>query len=257
MSQVALIVDTLKQSLRARAVTYAEVATHLSLSEASVKRMFSSQRFSLTRLDAICQLLGLELTDLMAHAAHSEPRIAELTPEQEAELAADLPLLLVFFLLLNDYRYEMILADYALERGHCFQLMHRLDQMGLIDLLPENRVRLKVSRTLHWRSDGPIRQFFDESIRAEFMRAGFDQPEQQFHFLVGMLSPQSIRQMDRRIAALVLEFEQLLQTDSRRDIQQRQGYSALLAVRNWQFSLFEDLKRPDAVINQQPPTTTD
>ena len=54
MPQTAALVDALKRELRTRKLTYAQVATHLAMSEASVKRMFSRNEFTLERIDAIC-----------------------------------------------------------------------------------------------------------------------------------------------------------------------------------------------------------
>lgn len=45
-------------------MTYKVLATHLKMSEANVKRMFSLKQFSLVRLEAICNVLGVALSDL-------------------------------------------------------------------------------------------------------------------------------------------------------------------------------------------------
>lgn len=246
MSETDLLLTTLKRRLRAQGITYGAVAAALSLSEASVKRLFAGRRFTLERLEAVCELTGTSLTGLAREVAAQREALKTLGAEQEAILAADLPLLLVFFLLLNDYSFEMIVAEYTLSDTDCFRLLRRLEQMELIDLLPGNRVRLKVSRALAWRSDGPIRRFFEQSIRREFMHSDFSEPGQRFVFLAGMLTDESIIQLDRRLDALATTFNDLLREDGTARIEQRHGYSMLLAVRNWQFSLFENMKRNPA-----------
>jgi len=50
MGQRTQIVAELKRALRARGLTYAQVAKHLQLSEASVKRLFAAGDLSLERL---------------------------------------------------------------------------------------------------------------------------------------------------------------------------------------------------------------
>ena len=64
MARTAALVDNLKRELRARNITYAAVAKRLGMSEASVKRMFSQKEFTLSRLDSICEVAGLEFSDL-------------------------------------------------------------------------------------------------------------------------------------------------------------------------------------------------
>ena len=55
-------------ALKAQGKTYRDVAVALGLTEASVKRLFSKQSFSLHRLDQVCQLLEMEITDLAQFA---------------------------------------------------------------------------------------------------------------------------------------------------------------------------------------------
>ena len=72
MTQVPLILDIVKKQLRAQGKTYRDVASHLNLSEASVKRLFAEQNFSLQRLESTAELLGYELTELiqLANVGH-------------------------------------------------------------------------------------------------------------------------------------------------------------------------------------------
>ncbi len=95
MAQTSLIISTLKKTLKSHGKTYADVAKHLELSEASIKRMFAQQTFSLNRLDAICQMMEMEITELIQQVNDSTARqIDELSDDQEKQLASDLELLL-------------------------------------------------------------------------------------------------------------------------------------------------------------------
>jgi transcriptional regulator with XRE-family HTH domain len=53
MSQIVAVVDALKRALKAKNLTYAQVARELKMSEASVKRMFSSNHFTLHRFEQV------------------------------------------------------------------------------------------------------------------------------------------------------------------------------------------------------------
>ena len=50
MSELDQLIATLKRQLKARGMTYRDLAGELGLSEASVKRLFASGSFSLERL---------------------------------------------------------------------------------------------------------------------------------------------------------------------------------------------------------------
>lgn len=95
MSETQAIISTLTKALRSSGLTYVDVATALNLSEFSIKRLFSEQNFPLKRLDQVCQLMNLEISDLMAQLAEEKENITQLTLEQEQLLVSDVKLLVV------------------------------------------------------------------------------------------------------------------------------------------------------------------
>src|SRR5476649_855563 len=103
MSQTQNLIAALKRLLKAEGVTYARVAAHLQLSEASVKRQFSLQSFSLQTLESICDLLQIELVELAQAAAREQHELHRLSAAQEAELVADPGRLLTAVCLLNHW----------------------------------------------------------------------------------------------------------------------------------------------------------
>ena len=88
MSQTDQILSALKKCLRAKGLTYRDVAAALELSEASVKRLFSEQSFSLKRLEEICRYLDMNLYDLARLTRmHTDEEITVLSIDQEKALA--------------------------------------------------------------------------------------------------------------------------------------------------------------------------
>ena len=79
MSQIVAVVEALKRALKAKKLTYAQVARELKMSEASVKRMFSSNHFTLDRFEQICQIAGLGLTELAREVDSEKNYISHLT----------------------------------------------------------------------------------------------------------------------------------------------------------------------------------
>jgi len=61
LPQVHALFINLKNELKAKGLTYKDVADELDLTEASVKRLFSTEDISLRRLDSICELLRIDL----------------------------------------------------------------------------------------------------------------------------------------------------------------------------------------------------
>jgi len=90
-----LIFDALKMHLKARGMTYADVARALKLSEATVKRIFATRNCTLARLDELCDLIQVDMAELARSAPKRSRLINRLSPEQERELMSDPALLLV------------------------------------------------------------------------------------------------------------------------------------------------------------------
>jgi transcriptional regulator with XRE-family HTH domain len=152
------IVEALKQALRARGLTYAQLARRLGLSEPTVKRMFSRGSFTLVRLEAILRVLELELQDLARMSRGGDAGSATLTLDQEAVLARDERLLSVFWLLRNDWRFEEILEAFAVSRAQLTLAFARLARVRLIEWGPRERARLAVARDFQWRPGGPVKK---------------------------------------------------------------------------------------------------
>lgn len=81
MSQIASLCETLKQQLKARNMTYKDLAQALELSEANIKRIFASQSFTLGRLEQICGLMNLSLADVFLLSTQKEHKLSQLTQE--------------------------------------------------------------------------------------------------------------------------------------------------------------------------------
>src|SRR5258706_5293354 len=152
------LIDALKRALRARGMTYADLAPKPGLSEASVKRVFSRRTLTLARLLEICAVLELDLAELAKLARVAADAKRELSEVQEAALAADPKLLLVFHLLLAGWRVPAIRERYELSAQECERALLRLARLNLIEVGARERVRLRVPRGFSWRRDGPMRE---------------------------------------------------------------------------------------------------
>ena len=109
MSARLALLNGIKGALRARKVTYRELAQSIGVSEATIKRDLSRGGFSLLRLDEICSSLGLTLNDLTQRPEAAEV-ITELSDSQERALVSDPKVLLVTYLLVNDWKFQDIVS---------------------------------------------------------------------------------------------------------------------------------------------------
>ena len=192
MAQITELIAVLKTELKRYGLTYAEVAQRLDMSEANVKRLFASRRFTLDRLAEICQLMDLELSDLFQLYEASRQRISQLSIEQEEELVGDYKLLLVAVSVRNQLSFEEIVKNYAISETECVRCLARLDRLRIIDLLPNNRIRLRIADNFAWLAQGPIERFYEQQIQTQFLRSRFLGDEELRQFVFGLLSDASI-----------------------------------------------------------------
>ena len=243
MAHSEALVDVLKRQLKARGVTYAQVARKLSLSEASVKRMFSRREFTLKRLDQVCQLTNAEFSDLARALYQEESLLSQLTLEQEQEIVSSRKLFLVAVCVLNHVGLEQITATYDISRAECIQLLARLDRLGFIQLQPDNRIKLLVSRTFSWLPDGPIQRFFNQQAHNEYFRSRFDRPDELVLVVNGMLSRTSGAAIVARLKRVAREFSELHNDDVKLPLAERSAMSVLVAIRHWELEAFAELRR--------------
>lgn len=243
MAQAADLVDALKRCLRENGITYARVAVELGLSESSVKRLFATRNLSLRRMDHICRLAGMEVSDLLRIIEEQSQRVDELSEDVEAEVVRNTRLMLVAYLLLNNWRPQDITAHYEFTEVECLHLLIRLDRLKLIELLPGNRVRLLVKRSFRWRADGPIERFIRAQVQQKFFDSSFSDTNECRLMLSGMLSPRSQSVLLDRAHALAEEFEEANREDRRLPLDERHGTSMVVAIRPWELDIFEQYRR--------------
>ena len=258
MPHSVALMDALKRELRARRITYARVAQHLDLSEATVKRLFAQNELSLQRIDATCALLGIEFTDLAATAVARTSVISQMTLEQEQELVEDPKLMLVACAVLSYWTLEHIVEHYALTRAECIEMLARLDRLKMIELQPNNRFRLRISGTFRWLPDGPFQQQFRKYAQMDFFQSHFSGENELMLQVFGSLSAQSRAALLGRLKNVAHEFAEMNQQDGALPLDEKNSMTLVLAVRPWEPRNLRALRRKgpsagDAGRGRSPP----
>jgi hypothetical protein len=243
MPAASRFVDALKKSVRARGMTYAELARRLRLSEASVKRMFSRGTFTLARIEEVLDAVDLDLYDVARMCRAAAGAATELTQEQEIGLAKDERLLAAFWLVLNGWSFEEIVGAFAVTRTELTIAFARMEKLKLIEWGPRERAKLLVPRDFAWRPGGPAKKAYARRAMAEFLQARFDAPLELIRFEPRELSPESAATLKRKLERLLVEFAEMAEADSSLPSKRRVPVALLAACRPWEFSVVSSLKR--------------
>jgi DNA-binding Xre family transcriptional regulator len=255
MAKAHVLVVTLKRALKARGYTYRQVARVLELSEASVKRMLSGGDLALSRLERICQMMSLDVLDLVKMAEAESRKLTELSEAQERELVADERLLLVAYWAVHGWSLSDMLRYFQISEPEAILCLLRLEKLNFLQLLPGNRIRLTLSPQFTWRAGGPIQRFFAANLQRDFFASDFTTPDNKFLLLSGMLSKESKIQLHREMEVLAAEFRDLNQKDMALPLDQRYSTTMVLAAREWLPRAFVKVFAKDERLKEGPEKT--
>ncbi len=243
MSTTADLVLALKKELKSAQMTYADLARALGMAESSVKRMLAKGDMPLSRIDAICRALKLDFAELARRVADTQPLLKELTEQQEKAVVADKKLLLTAICVLSQWTLEQMTSYYTLTEAEGVKYLAQLDRIGIIELKPLNRYRLKLAKTFRWRPHGPVMDYFRDHALLDYFSGGFDGPGEGVLLVHGSVSRALAPSFLERMQRVAQDFAQQHQADQKLNEKDREGYTLLLAMRSWEFEAFTKLRR--------------
>jgi DNA-binding Xre family transcriptional regulator len=243
MSTTADLVLALKKELKSAQMTYADLARSIGMAESSVKRMLAKGDMPLSRIDAICRALKMDFAELARRVADAQPLLKELTQEQEKAVVADKKLLLCAICVLSQWTVDQVTSHYRLSEAECIKYFAQLDRIGIIELRPLNRYRLKLAKTFRWRPHGAVMNYFREHAVLDYFSGGFDGSGEGVLLVHGSISRGLAPSFLERMQRVAQDFAQQHQADQKLAEKDREGYTLLLALRSWDFAAFTALRR--------------
>ncbi|MEN9631477.1 MAG: hypothetical protein RJA10_4705 [Pseudomonadota bacterium] len=246
MSSTQDLVTALKAELRASGITYAQLARELKLAESSVKRIFAKGDMPLSRIDEVLAVLKMDFAELAARVVHAQPLVKELTLDQEKAVVAEPKLLLVAISVLSHWTFEQIVSTYTLTEAECVACLVKLDRLGIIDLRPLNRYRLKLDKTFRWRPMGPVMTYFRRHVVDDYFNGGFNGEGETLMLVHGQIGRAQAAMFVERLQRLAQDFAQQHLADQKLPAAQKDGYTMVIGMRSWLFAAFRNLQRkPD------------
>lgn len=213
--QQKIYFSLIKQALKAKGITYAQLATALGISEVSIKRLFKNQDCKISRLLEICDVLDITFDDLVNMQTRNHS-VAEYLPKHvEIALAKDLNLFHILVHLLSDESIENIRVTNQLQEHELYIYLRKLEKLELIQLISQQQVRLLTPVTIRWRLDGPLAKAIIKANQ-KFIALCFEQAHSTTHLFSTqsrMLTRNSAEQLREQLQALIKEFDRLSAQD--------------------------------------------
>jgi DNA-binding Xre family transcriptional regulator len=243
MSTTQALVDQIKTELKLAGITYAQLAPAIGMAESSVKRMFAKGDMPLARVDEICRVLKLDFADLARKVAEAQPLRTQLTLEQERAVVADRKLLLLAICCLSQWTFEQVVSTYRVSDAEAVKHLTQLDRLGIIELRPMNRYRLRVAKTFRWRPHGPVMQFFREEVVNDYYAGGFDGEGEMLTLVHGQIGRSLATLFNERLQRVAQDFAQQHLADQKLAPEHKRPYTLVVGMRSWLFGAFRDFKR--------------
>ena len=189
-------------------------------------------------------MMDMEISDLVLQMNNdARSTLSQLSFQQEQDIAGDITLLLITVCVLNRWTMAQLVEHFHLTEHQCITYLAILDKLQIVELLAGNKIKLKVSVNFKWLNNGPIQQFFQHQLAADFFDSQFSQQQEQLIVINGMLSDSAMMIFQRKVEQLAREFNELNNEDSTLSLSQKQGTTVVLAMRSWQYGLFESLRK--------------
>jgi transcriptional regulator with XRE-family HTH domain len=244
MGEASAFVEAIKRCIKAKGMTYADLARVLGLSEANVKRMFSLESLTLKRIEQIVSALDMNLYEVAKLAtSKASASASELSLDQEKALARDPRLFSLFHLLLFGLSLAKIARDYQIAQIEAEKGVRELERLGLVERGRRDKIVVRVSRAIVWRPNGPLRQTYEKPVRAHFLGGDFAGPRELRRFMTHRLSPASQAVIERKLKRLLADMDALSEIDTTTDGDEPEVSGLFVAFRPFTFEGLVGLRR--------------
>ena len=250
MATTKSLVNNIKRELKKQKISYADLGIKLDIAESTVKKMFAKGNFSLDRLDQICNILGVDLLEMVENPNEEVTRISSFTVHQERQLLKDPTLLLAAYAAINYWTIDDILYRYEVRQEDVIERLKTLQDFGMLQLRNNNRIRPLVSNNFQWLPDGPLSQYFQENFLESFFNHDFQESGALRVIRFGDMTETSRKKLERKSLELVDLYDQLTYNDRhyRPGDRERKNVSMVIAHRTWTITPWEgfikDKKNP-------------
>ncbi len=206
---------SLKQVLKNRKMTYADLARKMEVSEPTIKRMFVERDCKMGRLLKLCDILEVSLSDLIERVRRN-PDTAFVLPVQVEHKLAREPILFYLFLLLRDGISEAEICErYDISPSRFFLYMRQLEEMDLARTRHDGKIVVFRELRIQFQRHGPLRRIIRD-INIQFLIETFeapDSPVSAFHTLSRRMLPDTAVYIRQELEQLVERVNRMARQD--------------------------------------------
>ncbi len=209
-SEFKVVLSQLKKILKARKMKYRDLADKVGLSESAIKKIFSGDDCSFRRLNSMCQVLDTKLYDILAEIETEQMKPARFTDQQEQFFCENIDYFNFFWkLVVERISLDDIKEQSQLSEECVFKYLKKLDELELIELHAEGKVKIPKYSLQKWVGSGPLTRLIQEKWSVNLVKDLVEHREEEGHvyaFRFLRLKESSLTELHEAIDQLEYEF---------------------------------------------------
>ncbi len=158
------ITQTVKQLLKSQGKRYSDLASHLDVSLASVKRILNSEDIQISRLTQISSFLDIDFFELIEKSKSSNQQVYTFSKEQEIFLSKDFNNFLILRMLVMHKPIEDIQNTLTLTDIKVSNILSQLEKLKLIERHPNNTIKNRIPYPVKWIEGGQLEKSYNKQI---------------------------------------------------------------------------------------------
>lgn len=200
------VTKTLKSILKRKKLRYHQLAEQLNISESGLKKILNAKDANFSKLSEICNCIDISLVDLLQEVESKSYVEAKFTKEQEKFFFHNKNFFYFYWLLVVERRtLKEIEQVYGLSKKQMSTYLTKLDSMNLIELHPNDKIKLPPLRPSRWVGEGPLTDSIQFNWGEELWQDAFE--ENQFHNIRYLsLDALAANELKNRLEEIEIEF---------------------------------------------------
>jgi len=229
------MLQALRGLVKSSDITYEQLAKKMKLSPDTIKRLLNGRiPITLDRISEICDILEIDMYELARISKFGQkPPATFLTIEQEQALADNEPLFVVFYLVVMGVTLEEILEQYRFTKEQLLKIALKLEELGILELHPKNKLKMRVYRKVRWNMNGPLHTRYMVAMARDFATEVYENYDSFKFFFNCPLSQDSKEVVLRKLKELSREIEHMSEMDLNIGNRANSSINIMICARQW------------------------
>jgi len=231
-SDIGKMISALKHELKARGLRNTDVATHLEVSDTTVKRYFRGQGITLAVLQKLAQMVDLDFFSLVALAGQQSIPKPRLTTTQQDALGRSAVCRAVFFQLMRGMTPSAVGQELGLTPQKMDMQLAKLQGLRLIRRLSNNSVEVLAYPLFEFdaKDPGAITNLARDLARQFLSGLNLRDEDSEWYYTASRLSQASVRRVRELTKRLISEVRKLGRADAVLTSRESQMYEFFIAA---------------------------